>query len=195
MVPYSSSNLLIISETRACRPKYQTSSAAALHILCKDHTIPSLNVTSVWLCITPFTLKIDCSSETSPFLVGSPLKALNFSILPHYLWGYTGVGILTLWHWHWSQYLCTYTFPRAFSSLSIHYSPSPNIICFGVAMSHPVCTLWLNHISIDHNCLHDSPIFSPSAKLRKCFYHLLIEQLLVLQLYALTRSLQLCLGL
>ena len=41
---YTSSNLLIISATRACRPRYQTQSTTALH---KDSTIPSLNVASV----------------------------------------------------------------------------------------------------------------------------------------------------
>ena len=76
---YTSPNSLIISATRVCRPSYQTQSSMAL---CKDHAIPSLNITSVWLCITLFTSKTMCSNETSPFMVGSSLKALNFDIHP-----------------------------------------------------------------------------------------------------------------
>ena len=79
MVPYISSNLFIISATRACGPRYRTRSAAALH---KDHTIPSLNVTSVWLCITILTSIGHCSNETSPFWVEPPLNVLHFGILP-----------------------------------------------------------------------------------------------------------------
>ena len=70
MVPYTSCNLLIISETRAYRPKFQTRSVMAPH---KDHTIPSLSAASS---------KIHYSNKASPFWVGSLLKALNYGILP-----------------------------------------------------------------------------------------------------------------
>ena len=79
MVPYTSLNLFIISATGACGPRYQTRSAGLLH---KDCTIPSLNVTSVWLWITLFTSKAQYSKETSLFWMVSLLNVLNFGILP-----------------------------------------------------------------------------------------------------------------
>ena len=78
MVPYTISNLLIISETRACRPKYQTTSAVTL---CKDHTIPSLNVTSVWLCITLLPQKPTVQMRLLPFGWNST-KGIKFQHLP-----------------------------------------------------------------------------------------------------------------
>ena len=138
MGPYNGSRLLIIFETRACGPKYQTRSAAAPH---KDHTISSLSVTSVWLCITLLTSKIHCSNETSPYWVGSPLKALNFGILPTTC----GVTLQQEFSHHGTDVvlnICTWTPSfRTFSSLSARQSPTPNIICCSVAISHPVCTL------------------------------------------------------
>ena len=163
MGPYTSYNLLIISATRACRSRYQTRSAVALH---KDYTIPSCNITSVWLCITLLTLKTHCLNETSPFWVGFPLKVLICGILPT-----TCEATLEQEISHCGsdvrQSNCilvpsTNTLP----SLPTQCSPSPTIICLGVAMSQPVCTLWCNNISMDHNFCH---IFFPSAKTNKVF--------------------------
>ena len=67
------------SATGICGPRYQMRSAMAS---CKDCTIPSLNVTSVWFCITLLTSKAHSSNETSPFWVESSLNVLNFGILP-----------------------------------------------------------------------------------------------------------------
>ena len=81
--------------------------------------------------------------------------------------------------------------PNTFSSLPAHCSPSPSIICSGVVMSHPVCTLQPNHISMDHNILHNFSIFAPSAKTNKVFY-LISKQPLAPQFYVHTLIKQLC---
>ena len=181
MVPHTSSNLLIISDTRTCRPRYWTRSAVAPN---KNCTIPSCNVTSVWLCITLFTSKTHCSNETSPFWVGLPLKLLIFGILPttcevtlgqEFQHCGTDIGLTNC---------ILMPSPKTFSFLSTYHGPFPNTTHSSVAASHPVCTLWLNHMWIDHNFWHNFWIFSPSAKLAKCFYHHCFEQPMVPQLYA-----------
>ena len=157
MVPYMSSNLFIISDTGACAPRYQTGSGAAL---CKDHTIPSLNVTSVWLCITFFTSKANCSNETSPFWVESPPNVLSFSILLTN-WEITlGQEIV-----HCGSDIClgdcmSVPSTNTISSLPTPQNQSPIDTCSGVATLHPIVTLWPNHISMDNNVLHASGCFS-----------------------------------
>ena len=150
-VPYTSSNLFIISATRACRPRYQMRSSMAP---CKYHTIPSFNITSVWLCITLLTSKAHCSNRTCPFWVEFPLNVLDFGILPttceatleqKILCCVSNIGLGNCM-------LAPST--DTLSSLSAQYNHSPAIICSGVATLHPVFTLWPNHISMDHNFLH-----------------------------------------
>ena len=140
-MPHTSSNLLIISAIRASRPRYWTRSVVAL---CKDHTIPSHNVASVWLCITLLTSKAYCSSETSLFWVGFSLIVLNFGILPTTCEATLGQEIsccgsdISL-----SDHLLVPS-TDIFSSLPNWCNPSATIICSSIAMSHPVCTLWPN---------------------------------------------------
>ena len=131
-------NLFIISATRACAPRYWTRSAAAP---CKDYTIPFLNVTFVWLCITLLISKAHCSNETSPIWVESPLNVLYFGILfttweatLGYEISHCGSGI-GLGNWIFAPSTDT---P---SSLPTQHNQSTIIICSGVATSHPVFTL------------------------------------------------------
>ena len=166
MVPFTSSNSLIISETRACRPRYWTRSVMALG---KDHTIASHNVAAVWFCITLFTSKTHCSNETSPFWMGSPLKVLNFGILPTTCEVTQGQEFSSCGTDVGHDNCILMPSPRVFSFLSTHHSSSPNIICSSMAMSHSVCTLWPNHTSIDCTFWHNFSIISPSAKFNKVF--------------------------
>ena len=91
-VPYMNSNVFTISDMGVCRPRYQARSAAAPH---EDHTIPSLNVTTLVLCIAPYTSKAHCSNETSLFWVEFPLNVMNFGVLPT-TWEAT-LGLEILW--------------------------------------------------------------------------------------------------
>ena len=138
MVPYAISNLLIISATRACRPRYQMRSAVAP---CKDCTILSHNVTSVWLCITLLSSNAHCSNETSSFWVESPLNVLSFGILPttceatleqEILCCGSDIGL--------GNYMLMPS-TDTLSSLPTCHNHSPSIICSGVATLHLVCTL------------------------------------------------------
>ena len=163
---YTSSNLLIIFATRACRPRYRMMSAMDPH---KSHTIPSLSVASVWLCITLLISKAHCSNDTSPFWVESPLNVLNFGILPSTCEVTLGHKIL-----HWGSEIgignCMFA-PSTdmISSFPTYCKCSPTIICSGVATLHPVCRLWPNHISMYGDVWHNFSIFSPSAKTNKVF--------------------------
>ena len=156
-MPYTISKLFIISDTRGCRPRYQTRAAAAL---CKDHIIPSLNVSPVWLCITLFTPKALCSNETSPFWVKSPLNVLNFGILPTTWEATLGQEML---HCGSGIYLGSCVFVPSTDTipcLPTQCNWYPINTCLGVVTSHPLFTQWSNHFSMDHNVLH---IFSMSS--------------------------------
>ena len=85
-----------IFSTMACGPRYQTRSSAPLH---KDHTIPSHNVASVWLCITLLTSKTPLFKGDLSLLIRVSTEGANFWHLTHCLWGYNGAWnfMLRLW--------------------------------------------------------------------------------------------------
>ena len=148
MVPCTSSNLLIISATRACRPGYQRRSAAAPF---KDHAIPSLSLTSVWLCITLLTSKAYCSNENFPIWVESPLNVLNFGILPTTCEATLGQDIFYTGSGSGLGNCVLVPSTNTLTSLPTWHNHVLAIISLGVATLHPV---WTNHISIKHNVLH-----------------------------------------
>ena len=133
-------------------------------ILFPPAVLPVCDSASYFLSPKPFAQMIPC-----PFWVGSPLNVLNFGILPttceatlaQEIWccgSDTGLGNCV-----------SVPSTDRFSSLPTLYNPSPTTIFSGVATSHPVCTLWPNHISMDHNVWHYFSIFSPSAKTNNVF--------------------------
>ena len=168
MVPHRSSNLFSISATRACRPRYQTRSATAL---CKDHTICSLNVAYVWLCITLFISKAHCSNETSPFWVGSLLNVLNFDILPT-TWEATMARKYHVVALAFAYVTACLSFPLTQFLLSppnVTDPPSsPALVwqhCIQYWHSNPTTSWWITMYFIFFQCLHFP------WRLTKCSFH------------------------
>ena len=122
----------------------------------------------MWLCITLLTSKAHYSSETSPFLVESPLNVLDFGILSTTWEATLGQEIL---HSGYSIGLGICTFAPStdrLSSLPTCHNWSPNITCSGVATWHLVFTLQPKHISM--YCIIFQYLHLPQ-RLRKFSFH------------------------
>ena len=161
-MPYTSSNLFIISATGSCRP-----SQLWFHVrIC--YCLPQCCL-CVTLHHTPNFKSPLFKWDFPPFWEESPLNVLNFGILPTTWEATLGQKIS---HCGSSIGLGNCMFvpsTNTFSSLSTQCNWSPIIICSGDATLHPVFTLQPHHISLDCSVLHNFPISSPFQKTNKVF--------------------------
>ena len=165
-VPYTSSNLYIISVTGACRPRYQIRSTAAP---CKDCLFPP---SMLPLCdlASHFSLQKPIAQMRLPPLGGVSTEYAKFGHFTLYLRGYTGQEIL---HCGSGIGLGNCMFVPSTDTLSFlptQHNWSQRVICSGVATLHLVFTLWHNHMSMDHKVLQNFSISSPSIKTNKVFF-------------------------
>ena len=147
MVAYKSSNLLLFLPLGLADLDIKWGQPKP----CVKNTIPSWYVASVWFCITLLTSKAYYSNETFHFWVESPLNVLDFGIFPTTCEATLGQEILCCGSDISLGNCMLAPSNDTLPSLPTQLNCSPTVICLGVATLHPICTLWPNHILMDHN--------------------------------------------